>query len=190
MPVQVVFVVTGTKVDDPKISQFSLANLMLPFTSCLGCTLRSYMLAYVLVSVLLIGTYDLYPLVVLVRSLLCRQCMLVVALCAPCGGFRIRHIESTLCSLYWPVGIVPQKNLSPKPHILDSNGVWYSSFWLEVPKSHINLKILVSKIVPPRTSRGGAMGPIGVSLKVCALPLWRRTLRSEMRHPLRSMRHP
>ena len=124
MPVQVVFVVTATKVDDPKISQFSLANLMLPFTSCLGCTLCSYMLAYVLVSVLLIGTYDLYPLVVLVRSLLCRQCMLVFALCAPCGGFRIRHIESTLCSLYWPVlkGIVPQKNLLPKPHILDSNG--------------------------------------------------------------------
>ena len=113
MPVQVVFVVTATKVDDPKISQFSLANLMLPFTSCLECTLRSYMLAYVLVSVHLIGTYDLYPLVVLVRSLLCRRCMLVFALCAPCGGFRIRHIESTLCSLYWPVlkGIVPQKNL-------------------------------------------------------------------------------
>ena len=111
MPVQVVFVVTATQVDHPKISQFSLVNLMLPFTSCLGCTLCSYMLAYVLVSVLLIGTYNLYPLVVLVRSRLCRQCMLVFALCAPCGGFRIRHIESTPCPLYWPVlkGIVPQK---------------------------------------------------------------------------------
>ena len=88
MPVQVVFVVTATKVDDPKIAQFSLANLMLPFTSCLGCTLCSYMLAYVLVSVLLIGTYNLYPLVVLVRSRLCRQCMLVFALCTPRGGLQ------------------------------------------------------------------------------------------------------
>ena len=38
--------------------------------------------------------------------------------------------------------------LSPKSHILDSNGVWYSSFWSEGPKIHRNLKILVSKFVP------------------------------------------
>merc|ERR1711923_606317 len=43
----------------------------------------------------------------------------------------------------------PPKNfLSPKSHILDSNGVWYSSFWSEGPKNHRNLKILVSKFVP------------------------------------------
>ena len=35
-----------------------------------------------------------------------------------------------------------------KSHILDSNGVWYSSFWSEGPKNHRNLKILVSKFVP------------------------------------------
>ena len=39
--------------------------------------------------------------------------------------------------------------LSPyQPHILDSNGVWYSLFWLEGPKNHQNLKILVSNFVP------------------------------------------
>ena len=43
----------------------------------------------------------------------------------------------------------PPKNfLSPKSHILDSNGVWYSSFWLEGPKNHRNLKNLVSNFVP------------------------------------------
>ena len=154
MPVQVVFVVTATQVDHPKISQFSLVNLMLPFTSCLGCTctLCSYMLAYVLVSVLLIGTYNLYPLVVLVRSRLCRQCMLVFALCAPCGGFRIRHIESTPCPLF-------------------------------------GLCLRGSSHKKPLTSRGGAMGPIGVSLKPLVV-LWRSTLRFEMRHPSRSLRHP
>ena len=35
-----------------------------------------------------------------------------------------------------------------KPHILESNGVWYTSFWLEGPKNHLKLKILVSKFVP------------------------------------------
>ena len=46
-------------------------------------------------------------------------------------------------------GILHQKNfLSPKSHILDSNGVWYSSFWSEGPKNHRNLKILVSNFVP------------------------------------------
>ena len=81
--------------------------------------------------------------------------------------------------------------LSPyQPHILDSNGVWYSPFWLEGPKNHPNLKILVSKFVPWdlkghrtsdlegqrhgtsrgstfRTSRGGAMGPQSPR---CAVP--------------------
>merc|ERR1712012_1414396 len=71
-------------------------------------------------------------------------------------------------------GILHKKNfLSPKSHILDSNGVWYSSFWSEGPKNHRDLKILVSNFVPRgfearRTwgfegrrhgvSRGGAMG--------------------------------
>ena len=159
MPGQVVFVVTATKIDDPKISQSFLANLMLPFPSRLGRTLRSCMLSCVPVSFLLIGTYNLYQLVVLVCTLLCRQSMLVFALCAHRGGLQdmIMHIESTPCPLYWPVlkGIVPQKKIvSPKPHILDSNGVWYSSFWWEVPKIHINLKIWVSKFVP--------QGPRGV----------------------------
>ena len=113
MPGQVVFVVTATNVDDPQISQFFLANLMLPFPSRLGRTLRSCMLACVPVSFLLIGTYNLYQLVVLVCTLLCRQSMLVFALCAHRGGLQdmIMHIESTPCPLYWPVlkGIVPQK---------------------------------------------------------------------------------
>ena len=40
------------------------------------------------------------------------------------------------------------KNIpSPKSHILDSNGVWYSPVWSEGPKNHLNLKSLVSKIV-------------------------------------------
>ena len=34
-----------------------------------------------------------------------------------------------------------------KSHILDSNGVWYSSFWSEGPINHRNLKILVSNFV-------------------------------------------
>merc|ERR1711911_191172 len=44
--------------------------------------------------------------------------------------------------------------LSPKSHILDSNGVWYSSFWSEGPKNHRNLKILVSNFVPRGLRRG------------------------------------
>ena len=50
---------------------------------------------------------------------------------------------------WWPVlRDRPPKNFSPKPHILDSYGVWYSSFWSEGPKNHRNLKILVSNFVP------------------------------------------
>ena len=55
----------------------------------------------------------------------------------------------------WPrsiKGIVPQsisyRLINNQPHILDSNGVWYSSFWLEGPKNQRNLEILVSKFVP------------------------------------------
>ena len=39
--------------------------------------------------------------------------------------------------------VIPQKILLPKPHILDINGVWYSSFWSEGPKpklEHFGLK--------------------------------------------------
>ena len=32
----------------------------------------------------------------------------------------------------------PKIFLSPKSHILDSNGVWYSLFWSEGPKNHLN----------------------------------------------------
>ena len=46
------------------------------------------------------------------------------------------------------IGILPQKNLSSKPHILDSNGAWKSSFRSEEPKNLLKLKILVSKLVP------------------------------------------
>ena len=43
----------------------------------------------------------------------------------------------------------PPKNfLSPKSHILDSNGVWYSSFWSEGLKNHLNLEDLVSRFAP------------------------------------------
>ena len=41
-----------------------------------------------------------------------------------------------------------KKIISPKSHILDSNGVWYSSFLSEGSKNHRNLKNLVSKFVP------------------------------------------
>ena len=54
-----------------------------------------------------------------------------------------------------------------KSHILDSNGVWYSSFWSEGPKNHRNLKILVSKFVPrgfeARRTRGFEAQRHGVS---------------------------
>lgn len=33
------------------------------------------------------------------------------------------------------------------PNILDRCGVWYSSLWLEGPKSYLNVKMLVSKYV-------------------------------------------
>ena len=48
-----------------------------------------------------------------------------------------------------------KKNLLPKP--LDSNGLWYSSFWLEGPKKFLNLKILVSS----------NMGPLGNRNELC-----------------------
>ena len=61
--------------------------------------------------------------------------------------------------------VIPPKILLPKPHILDSNGLWYSTFWSEGPKNHRNLKILVSYFVPRGFEaqrdgvwRGGAMG--------------------------------
>ena len=57
-----------------------------------------------------------------------------------------------------------KKILSPKPHILDSNGAWYSSFWWEVPKNHINLKILVSKFVPQGPRGVPHLGPRGAAL--------------------------
>ena len=41
-----------------------------------------------------------------------------------------------------------KKILSIKPHILDSNGVWYCSFWLERSLNPLNLKILVLDFVP------------------------------------------
>ena len=37
---------------------------------------------------------------------------------------------------------------TPKSHILDSDGVWYSLFWSEWPKNHVNLKIR-SQSLPP-----------------------------------------
>ena len=43
-------------------------------------------------------------------------------------------------------GSFHKKNLSPKPYILDSNGVWYSSFWSEGRKNYLNF--LVTKFVP------------------------------------------
>ena len=43
-------------------------------------------------------------------------------------------------------GIIHQKKkLLPKSHILDINGVWYSSFWSEGLKNHLNLEDLVSR---------------------------------------------
>ena len=45
-------------------------------------------------------------------------------------------------------GSSTKKNLLPKSLILDINGVWYSSFWSEGPKNHLNLKDLVSRFDP------------------------------------------
>ena len=47
-------------------------------------------------------------------------------------------------------GIVPHFFLSIKSHILDSDGVWYSSFWSEgsIPYNPLNLTILVLDFVP------------------------------------------
>ena len=58
-------------------------------------------------------------------------------------------------------GSSTKKIPSPKSHILDSNGVWYSPVWSEGPKNHLNLKvwsqILLSRGAAPKTSREGAM---------------------------------
>ena len=64
--------------------------------------------------------------------------------------------------------------LSPKPQILDSNGGWYSSFWSEGPKNHLNLKMLVSKFVPPFAA---LRGPMALPIEVLRASLegpWRR----------------
>ena len=58
--------------------------------------------------------------------------------------------------------------VSPKSHILDRNGVWYSSFWSEGPKNHLNLKHLVSEFVAldvdlEGQQYGTSRGSIGVS---------------------------
>ena len=45
-------------------------------------------------------------------------------------------------------GSSTKKNLSLKSHILDCNGVWYSSFCWEGRKNHLNLNILVPDFVP------------------------------------------
>ena len=47
------------------------------------------------------------------------------------------------------------KLLSPKSRLLDSNGVWYSSFWSGGPKTTYTWKF-VSQNLSPGTSRGGA----------------------------------
>ena len=68
-------------------------------------------------------------------------------------------MELCLDSEFWSIkGILRQKNILPKSHNSDSNGVRYTSFWSEGPKNHLNWKILVSKFVPgdltSRTLRG------------------------------------
>ena len=52
-----------------------------------------------------------------------------------------------------------KKFLLPKPHILDSIGIWYGAFWSEWPENHLNFGL---KVCPPVTSRGAAPGPRGV----------------------------
>ena len=86
--------------------------------------------------------------------------------------------------------------LSPyQPHILDSNGVWYSPFWLEGPKNHPNLKILVSKFVP-RDLEAQRKMINHWSLLLVALPLetpWRcpsKPLGAAPRNPCAAPRNP
>ena len=71
--------------------------------------------------------------------------------------------------------VIPPKNLLPKSHILDSSGLWYSSFWSEGPKKHLNLKILVSKFVAlqhPLRSHGAAHRGARCITPQCLRPLW------------------
>ena len=57
------------------------------------------------------------------------------------------------CQLIILKGSSHKKNLSPKPHILDCNGMWNSSFWSEGHKNHLNLKFGL-KVCPTGTSIG------------------------------------
>ena len=65
-------------------------------------------------------------------------------------------------------GILHQKNLSSKSHILDSHGVCYSSYWSEGPKNHLNLKIIVSKY-DGQGPRGATQGFRGSATSYCFL---------------------
>ena len=75
---------------------------------------------------------------------------------------------------------------SPKLHILDSNGVWYSFFWSEGPKKHLNFGLKVCPQGPqgaaqctavgaahgPRGAAQGFPGPIAPPLEVLGDKLW------------------
>ena len=72
-----------------------------------------------------------------------------------------------------------KKKILPCPHVLNSNGVWYSLFWLEGPKNHQNWKdsLKICPLAPrgvPQLGLRGAMGLRGLMappLEVCAAPL-------------------
>ena len=57
-------------------------------------------------------------------------------------------MEHTVFVKPYVKGILHQKNIiSLKSHSLDSNEVWYGSFWSEGPNNHLNLNKMVSKFV-------------------------------------------
>ena len=76
--------------------------------------------------------------------------------------------------------VIPQKILLPKPHILDINGVWYSSFWSEGPKpklEHFGLKFCppaapLEVLRYPLRSHGAASRGARCITPQCLRSLW------------------
>ena len=61
-------------------------------------------------------------------------------------GGRRHSPTSSVARIHYLKGSSTKKLLSPKSHVFDNSGVWYSSCWSKGPKNHLNLNILVSKI--------------------------------------------
>ena len=59
-----------------------------------------------------------------------------------------------------------KKILTPKPHILDINGVWYSTFWSKESKKHLNIKLesFGFKFCHQRPQMAAHLGPRGAAI--------------------------